>query len=364
MTAGTGTWSGTAPITYAYQWQDCNGASCADIPGATNATYTVGGADAGMSIQVIVTATNVVGSTSATSANTAVVTGPPFSVGLPNISGTAQVGNVLTATPGTWAGNNPISYAYQWQSCVGVTCSNIAGATNATYTIVSGDNGKTLLVKVAATNAYGTGNATSAKTNTITSPPVNTAVPAITGTVQAGYTLTASTGTWTGAAPITYTYQWQRCPGATCSNIAGATGSTYFVTSRRQRQADPVVVTATNGTGSTNATSAKTSTVTVTYATSVVVTVTNTLGTTCGSAGVVFTGGPFASGTSVSATTVRQRREQGQGDILGQRAREPVRRHGVHDHRHFCIGQDRQPAAMTTVTSGANTGPTIKVSAC
>lgn len=39
-------------------------------------------------------------------------------------------------------------------------------------------------------------------------PPVNTVLPAITGTAQVGQTLSVSTGTWTGAATITYTYAW------------------------------------------------------------------------------------------------------------------------------------------------------------
>lgn len=59
--------------------------------------------------------------------------------------------------------------------------------------------------------------------------PVNTAVPDIDGTARAGERLSASTGRWTGTAPIDYGYQWQRCDakGAGCANIAGATASGY-----------------------------------------------------------------------------------------------------------------------------------------
>ena len=52
--------------------------------------------------------------------------------------------------------------------------------------------------------------------------PVNTVLPAITGTVIAGETLTCSTGTWTNS-PISYAYQWTRDG----SNIGGATSPTY-----------------------------------------------------------------------------------------------------------------------------------------
>ena len=58
----------------------------------------------------------------------------------------------------------------------------------------------------------------------------------ISGTPRVGQTLTASNGTFTGDQPITYTYQWQRCDqnGSNCSNIVGATGQTYVLTSADQ----------------------------------------------------------------------------------------------------------------------------------
>jgi len=60
LTADPGTWSGTAPITYGYQWRRCDdsGASCADIMGATAATYLTADSDLGGTLRVVVTATN------------------------------------------------------------------------------------------------------------------------------------------------------------------------------------------------------------------------------------------------------------------------------------------------------------------
>jgi hypothetical protein len=94
--------------------------------------------------------------------------------------------------------------------------------------------------------------------------PANTAAPTIGGTPQVGQTLTANPGTWTSQTTPTYTYVWQRCDGqgAGCAAITGATASTYAVQSADLGKTLRVVVTATNPTGSSSATSAQTAAVT------------------------------------------------------------------------------------------------------
>ena len=90
--------------------------------------------------------------------------------------------------------------------------------------------------------------------------PTNTAAPAISGQTVQGQTLSTSNGSWNGS-PTSYAYQWQRCSGS-CSNISGATSSTYTLQSADVGDKIDVVVTATNAGGSTPATSAATSVVT------------------------------------------------------------------------------------------------------
>jgi alpha-tubulin suppressor-like RCC1 family protein len=89
-----------------------------------------------------------------------------------------------------------------------------------------------------------------------TSPPENTALPVVSGTVGEGHTLTASTGTWSGAGTITYAYQWERCNShGACTEIPSATSSSYVQVSGDTGKLLDVAVTATNEGGSTTAVS-------------------------------------------------------------------------------------------------------------
>ena len=75
LTAAPGSWTGTKPLAYAFQWRRCNqgGGSCADISGATSATYLLTSADVGNTLRVRETASNSVGRKAATSVPSAVV---------------------------------------------------------------------------------------------------------------------------------------------------------------------------------------------------------------------------------------------------------------------------------------------------
>ena len=127
--------------------------TCADIGSATRSTYTPVVGNAGKGIRVKVTAVNnAKESASAYSAITANVsnTGPANTV-LPVVSGYEHVGYALSSTTGTFDAPKP-TVTYQWQRCTDKadagTCTNIASATKATYTAVTGDAGKFLRVGV------------------------------------------------------------------------------------------------------------------------------------------------------------------------------------------------------------------------
>ena len=78
LIATPGTWSGTAPIAYAYQWEYCDpeGAACGALPGEEGGTLLLSSNDVGATFRVVVTATNAAGHASAASAPTATVATP------------------------------------------------------------------------------------------------------------------------------------------------------------------------------------------------------------------------------------------------------------------------------------------------
>ena len=90
-------------------------------------------------------------------------------------------------------------------------------------------------------------------------PPVNTTLPALSGSAQAGKTLSTTNGAWSGATPMTYAYQWRRCDaaGASCVSISGATSSSYALGTSDVGKTIRSQVTATNADGSAAATSAQ-----------------------------------------------------------------------------------------------------------
>jgi hypothetical protein len=185
LTANPGQWRGSSPISYTYQWKRCNstGGSCG-LPftaPSSSPTYTLTDADVGRTMEVLVTATNVAGSTQA-GAKTATALVTPANNTAPTISGTAQQGKTLTASHGSWLPGSA-SLSDQWQRCdaSGSNCSAIAGATSPSYTLTSSDVGHTLVVQETATaNGASSNPATSGASGVVqggSSPQVITPPP-------------------------------------------------------------------------------------------------------------------------------------------------------------------------------------------
>ena len=184
----------------------------------------------------------------------------------PLLSGTPQPGQALSATRGTWTGDQ-LAFAYQWERCdsAGAGCAPLAGATAPTYSVSAGDLASTLRVTVTGRNRLGSIATSSSSTAVVAGPPGSptaTATPLISGIAQAGATVTVDTGGWAGS-PTSFAYQWRRCSGSgsACVDIVGATASTYAVAAADSRSTLRALVVATNASGSGGAISAPTAVV-------------------------------------------------------------------------------------------------------
>jgi hypothetical protein len=175
LRGGAGTWTGSQPIAYAYQWERCaapGAPSCSKIANATRAAYVLTAADVGKYVRLSITATNAGGKVTQFSGTTAPVLGQvPRNLAPPTASAKTGIksGSSLASTPGTWAGTAPLKHAYQWQRCDarGVTCTDVPGANKATYVLKADDVNGTALkspmrVVVITSNASGEAQATSA----------------------------------------------------------------------------------------------------------------------------------------------------------------------------------------------------------
>src|ERR1700686_1135603 len=88
-----GVWGGQAPLGYSYAWRRCDasGSGCEAIAGASKASYKATHQDVGHTLRVVVSATNEIGSASATSGPSALVAAAaPAKKDAPKIAGVGQ----------------------------------------------------------------------------------------------------------------------------------------------------------------------------------------------------------------------------------------------------------------------------------
>lgn len=227
VTSSPGSWTYMSGGTYSYSWYRCTTSvialdtpdgSCSPIGGQSGSSYTLTDLDVGKYIVAMVSATNATGSNVRLSASTGAiaaletqtpapsepapssqppasqapldqqpvinapeapsspVSGVPTNSVAPALSGSAKVGKLISASPGSWAGSPTLSL--QWYRCRSAVkpgstipskakCAAIARASSATYKIVKADKGKYLTTLAKASNAAGSTTMVSASTSKV-----------------------------------------------------------------------------------------------------------------------------------------------------------------------------------------------------
>jgi lysozyme len=215
LAAVPGLWEGGKPLAFTYQWRRCDaaGASCVAISNATAESYTPSSDDVGHSLKVFVTATSAAGAASTTTDPTVAVspagTSPaarPTNLKPPQVSGTAQDGQILNSSVGTWTGS-PTKFTYRWRRCnaSGTSCIAIPHATGPRRTLTPDDIGATLSIVVTATGKGGAASATATATDIVVAAPLP---PVSIGTQTVRRGIAGNLQTDDGRATVT----WQ--PGA------------------------------------------------------------------------------------------------------------------------------------------------------
>ena len=178
--------------------------------------------------------------------------------GSPAITATAQVHETLSADTAGIADANGLSnveYAYRWVRTSGGVDTDIGDATGSTYTLVRGDLGHTIRVRVSFTDDDGYSETlASSATGPVVRPPNASpgGRPAVRGTLAVDKTLNADTSGITdpnGLSNPGFTHQWVRVADGVDTGIAGATGSGYTLASSDEGAAFKVTVAFTDDDG-------------------------------------------------------------------------------------------------------------------
>jgi hypothetical protein len=216
LTASDGSWSGTTPLAYAYQWQRCDaaGAACSAVAGATGKTYVPTASDVGATLRVVVTATNSAGSDQATSAPTAAVTAGGFQVAHVGVGdGQTVAGQVYWAATATGATVKRVEFlvdgSLRWTEYSAPYEFN-SGSTTRWDTTKEADGVHTLVAKAYAGDGRTVALAISVNVANASSPP-----PAPTST---GFTV-ANTGVADGQSVSGRVYWSATASGATVSKV-------------------------------------------------------------------------------------------------------------------------------------------------
>ena len=239
-TAGIADANGLARVQFRFQWVSHDGSADTDVADAADSVYTLAASDEGRTLRVRVTFTDRGGYAESLTSDATEAVGPAVqqqqannpASGAPTITGTAQVGQTLTADTSGIAdadGLTNVTYSYQWVANDGTSDTDIQDATGSSYTLAASDEGRTIRVRVSFTDdADNEESLTSAATATVDAAPNSpaTGAPAISGTAQVGETLTADTSGIAdedGLSNAAFDYQWIADDVA----IQGATGSSY-----------------------------------------------------------------------------------------------------------------------------------------
>jgi hypothetical protein len=199
LTARRNSWSPTSGTTFSYEWY------VDGEPAGSGTTYTPTVSELGKTIFLSVSGSKTGYWAPERVSSTYTIKPGILKKGKVTVAGNRNVGQTLTAMPGTWA---PVdtAFTYQWLR----SGKTIVGETDDTYELTVADYGKKIDVKVTGSaTAYSTASVTTHTSTTTKHPLLDVAsTPVIVGDPTYKQVLTVDVGDWQ-PAPVTLTYQWR-----------------------------------------------------------------------------------------------------------------------------------------------------------
>lgn len=272
LTATEGVWTSAPLAAKSYIWYSCNTAQvsaaatipsdCATVQTISNKTFKPTAAERGKYILVVEKASSTVNKSGAGDAFSVSATlGPilmaPTFTTEPSTAGVQHVGEVITATMPEVQEYPLFATTYEWLKCdsavvtsataVPSGCAPIGRSAGTALTLTAAEAGKFIVVIATNSNSQGTAVKTSTSTTFVTSTPLNTATPELTGEplVANGNLVVVSAGSWNANPAVTiadYSYAWFTCttekvsaPASLpndCTQVANASASSLSPTNQ------------------------------------------------------------------------------------------------------------------------------------
>ena len=270
ITATEGVWVTAPAASKTYSWYSCNSSvpaattqvpiDCTLVQSGVNKTFRPAVTERGKYIVAVEKAISSVnklnaGEAISVSASVGPILMAPVFTADPTVSGNAHVGETLTANLPEVQEFPVFATTYEWLKCttavtssasaVPTGCSPIGRSAGSALTLTSAEAGLFVVVIASNTNSQGTATKTSISNLAVTSTPINTAAPVLSGdpAVSSGNLIAVTAGAWSASPAVTiadYSYAWFACTNAKvtapssvssdCTQISGASASSIAPT--------------------------------------------------------------------------------------------------------------------------------------
>ncbi|WP_269615669.1 hypothetical protein [Prochlorococcus marinus] len=232
--------------TLSYSWQTSTDDSTWSVVG-TSSTYTVAATEEGKSIKAVLSYTDQKGFDEVVTATNKSIPYVDDGVAFFSISGTAEVGQILSISEDTADADGTGTLSYSWQTSSYGNNWSVVG-TDSTYTVAGTEEGKSIKAVLSYTDQQGFDETVTTPKSDIPYVDHGDASFSINGTANVGETLEVSQGKVDPDGNGTLSYSWQTSNDGNTWSVVG-TSSTYTVAATEEGKSIKAVLSYTDQKG-------------------------------------------------------------------------------------------------------------------